>query len=230
MPTPEQQLHFGFEKSAANQRLFVDVPGNVLAAVESRQAMHKRLRFLRSVRVRCVDVEEGDTASRLYINYKKIGGIQDDMRKRRTIYTLGATLNDFQAFAQDPHITADFGTEPTDLGHLSLFIDVQWPNRQEDVHLQTVATTIMRDSARKLRYVSPSLIPDLVYAQVHRPTQVSLIVNDMGGCEASTYGGFYKPASPRFELSAGNLYHPDMQLICFSGGVALAHAPEIELS
>lgn len=93
----------------------------------------------------------------------------------------------------------------------------------DDGKLQAHATTIMRRTARRLQYMPESILDGSVYAMVHNNHGVAIETNPMGSCSLDTDGMTYQRDSDSVNVWGHNIYSHEIQVICLSGLIAVAH-------
>ncbi len=224
-----KQLHYGIETGGVHSRLYLDVPVEVSARIQTHDGeLTSTLQKLSTKRTRLLDIEPTDDGLRLYANTKKVGGIRGeyDTYRRQAAASITDALRRVGEWAQpeerDPRLDVGMGSRYSVDGRLPMYADIAWPEADEEA-VEALAEKHMRETAKKLKYEVP-LIEDLVFASVSRARGVTLQTNPVGSCSIDTDGMHYDQADPVFELRAHNIYAPQQQLICFAGTVAIANA------
>lgn len=225
------RLNYGFEKTARNQRLYVDVPTALLERVQGMPDIIRNLERLSSKDIHAIDIETESTKSRLYVNAKKIGKLTLENRSNNAakevvqiITALDRCKDDVEA---DEKMSVVMGWQLLpDRQRYGMWAKITWPEA-EAREVAKLSTDSMRDTASYLMEEPKWLVDELVYADVSRAHGVTLETNPMGSCSIGTNGQDYDSTAPDFELHAHNIYNHSQQLICLVGVVALAKADSL---
>lgn len=216
-------LKYGFDDS----RICLDIPQDIFElAMDSSELLTQIVDAPANKRV--VNTEANDGGTRLSLNTKRAGNSQDRYIKEFKCRDMVQALAEVATFTprrkHDPALQVALGTERINNDdRFGMSAKLRWPSRSNS-ELRSIATQAMQQTALELHYVSQTILPDMVYAQIDRQRGVTLETNPVGSCSMDTDGGTYEADDPSMKLYAHNIYNHEMQLICLSGLISIARA------
>ena len=171
-------------------------------------------------------VDKANDRTILTTDLDKIAESQPEKETRlaRVVYALGAVaevamLED----RKDPMMEVMMGVKVlADDSRLDMNGRLNRP-LDDDGQMERRATAAMRRTARRLQYMPESILDSLVYAEVHNSHGVTIETNPMGSCSLDTDGDYYRPDSESADVYGHNIYSHEIQVICLSGLIAVAH-------
>jgi hypothetical protein len=237
-----ERIAFGLSGDS-NSMLQMDIPPAVLARIQEDGRFRLPTSAKEMQRSPMLFEQLDGGVVRASVLNRRIGRLGDGSDKRLALTRVINLISWVDGFAepseQDEAIQIEVSSRPLQDGtRYGLDMEIAWPEA-DDSAAQDLATMAMRRAAVDLRYLRGDhrsrerqlrLVEQLVGASVARMGEhagVSLIAHADGSCTADTDGSSYGYGMPKFGVYAHNLYSHEMQLLCITGGVAIACADQL---
>ncbi len=216
-----ENLEYFFDESGIG----IDVPYDIF-----HRAAIGDMDFIDAIKLppnqKVLDIDEYGEGVRLRPRLKRIGSIQDRVKRstriKQVAHVISGVSGSTPTDRQDPMLNVYMSTHrlPDDT-RLPMFAEVK-RSTEDNLSLGRLATEAMLKTARELKYGNRDILDGMVYAQVDN-NGVTLETNPGGSCSLDTDGSDYDNNSETIKVYAHNLYSNEMQLICLSGLIRLAH-------
>ncbi len=216
-----ENLQYFFDESGIG----IDVPYDIF-----HRAALGDMDFIDAIKLppsqKVLDIDESGKGIRLRPRLKRIGAIQDHVKKSTRIKQVARVISGVSVSTpterQDPMLNVYMSTHRLQDGtRLPMYAEVK-RSTEDNIIMGQIATDSMRRTARELKYCGGDILDSMVYAQVD-DNGVTLETNPLASSSLDTDGSDYDNDSETIKVYAHNLYSHEMQLICLTGLIRLAH-------
>lgn len=204
-------------------RMGIDTPASIFHRVAS-SGFGSSLYTLLKREAPWASVDTENDTYQLRFDTKRIGDIEDEWAMDAQLNTVVRVFNEFdrtggELGASDPNLTFSLGTERTYYGRPGHF-ELARPDIT-DARLRDVANVAMRSVGSDLGVQYKGFSLQDMHTEVSLEGGIEFIFDNLASAGIATDSARHVPDNEVIELRAHNLHTPTMQLVCFSGILAV---------
>ncbi len=181
-----------------------------------------------------VSIARDGIDTRVSLDFFEAAAVLDDDIKRRRIGTMRHLMRAITLTATvtsaERGIDIYIGESPLEDGvRLPISVELDWLD-VDDTILSHLGTEYMRTAAQALRMHGNDNVPEdleRVFAHVDKSRGLTLQTNQIGSCAVDTDAMSYFPDEGHVRATGHNIYSAEQQLVCVTGGLAIAYADEL---